>query len=220
MSSRRRLRLVNRFPRVAWELPVVVAGAVPSGLDRPGNPGCSPEMCSPNSAPAVASLAMRPLGWLLSVSVGDERCGELSPAPDADLVEHGGQVLLDCVGGDVQLADDLAGGLSLQDQCGDAHLRWCEAVSTKEQGAEAGPARLARIPPRSGVRLPHLGGWRGWSATVRHESGHERWARPPGPAAVRVCSAGPLPRRRPGAARPRGVSRGRRSQPASTQPPG
>jgi hypothetical protein len=93
-------------------------------------------MCSPELAPAVASSAMRPLGWLLSVSVGDERCGELSPAPDADLVEHGGQVLLDCVGGDVQLADDLAGGLSPQDQCGDAHLRWCEAVSTKEQGAE------------------------------------------------------------------------------------
>jgi hypothetical protein len=41
------------------------------------------------------------------VAVGEERCGKLSPAPDAGLAGHGGQVLLGGAGGDAQLADDL-----------------------------------------------------------------------------------------------------------------
>src|SRR5260370_5568902 len=62
--------------------------------------------------------------------------GELSPAADADLLEHRRQVLLDCVSGDVQLADDLTCRVSLQDQRDDAHLRWRKAVGTEKQGAE------------------------------------------------------------------------------------
>ena len=70
------------------------------------------------------------------MAIGEERCGKLSSAPHAGLIEHRGQVLLDCMGGDVQLADDLTRGVSLQDQGGDTLLRRREAISAKEQGVE------------------------------------------------------------------------------------
>ena len=70
------------------------------------------------------------------MAIGEERCGKLSSAPDAGLIEHRGQVFLDCIGGDVQLADDLTRGVSSQDQRGDTLLRWREAISTEKQGAE------------------------------------------------------------------------------------
>ena len=43
------------------------------------------------------------------MAAGEERCGKLASAQDADLVEHRSQVFLDGAGEDVQLADDLAG---------------------------------------------------------------------------------------------------------------
>ena len=70
------------------------------------------------------------------MAIGEERRGKLSSAPDAGLIEHRGQVFLDCIGGDVQLAYYLTRGVSLQDQRGDTLLGWRKAVSAEKQGAE------------------------------------------------------------------------------------
>ena len=67
---------------------------------------------------------------------GEHGGDELAPAAHAELVERRGQVLLDGVGRDVQLLDDLPGGVPPDDQRDDPGLRAGEPVRAEQQRAK------------------------------------------------------------------------------------
>jgi hypothetical protein len=68
--------------------------------------------------------------------------GQFLVAADAELVEYGPEVLLDGVLADGQLADDLPGGISPQDQGHHLGLGTRDAVAVQEQGCDLAGAGL------------------------------------------------------------------------------
>jgi hypothetical protein len=66
----------------------------------------------------------------------EQGCGHFLAAADAELVEHGPQVLLDGVLADGQLADDLFGGISPQDQRHHLGLGTRDAVAVQDQRSD------------------------------------------------------------------------------------
>src|SRR5579859_2476336 len=67
---------------------------------------------------------------------GERGGDELAAAADTELVERRGQVFLNGVGRDVQFPDDLAGGVSPDDEGDDAGLRGGQTVGVQQQEAD------------------------------------------------------------------------------------
>jgi hypothetical protein len=105
-----------------------------------------------------------------------EQGRQLRPAGDAELAEDARQVALDGLGGEEQLAGDLAGGLAGGGQFGDVAL-------TGGQRLQSGPGATAGASPRSPelVERP-LGQDDGTELLRGIERTSERRARVPGAA--------------------------------------
>ena len=73
---------------------------------------------------------------LPSIMPGEQSGNELAAAADTELVEGYGEVFLNGIGRYMQFPDDLAGGLSPEDQGDDTGLRGGQAVGVEQQGAD------------------------------------------------------------------------------------
>lgn len=69
-----------------------------------------------------------PASRVVSLLRAEQRADELSAAPHADFVEYRLEMVLDGVGADAKLDDDLGGCPSLKNQFGDAALGGSQAV--------------------------------------------------------------------------------------------
>jgi hypothetical protein len=67
---------------------------------------------------------------------GEDSGNEFAAAADTELAERRSQVLLNGVGRYVQFRDNLAGGVSPDDQGDDAGLGGGQAVGVQQQGAD------------------------------------------------------------------------------------
>ena len=73
---------------------------------------------------------------LPSMMPGEHSGNEFAAAADTELVECRSQVFLNGVGRYVQFPDDLAGGVSPDDQGDDTGLRGGEAMGVEQEGAD------------------------------------------------------------------------------------
>jgi len=73
---------------------------------------------------------------LPSMMPGEHSGNEFAAAADTELVECRSEVFLNGVGRYVQFPDDLAGGVSLDDQGDDTGLRGGQTIGVQQQGAD------------------------------------------------------------------------------------
>src|SRR5579859_6991496 len=106
------------------------------GIWRATPPGSQGDHLLPGPGEATRSLPGG-RGTAASVSDAGEHGGnEFASAADTELVECRGEVFLNGVGRYVQFPDDLAGGVSPDDQGDDTGLRGGQTIGVQQQGAD------------------------------------------------------------------------------------